>query len=103
MSSHYRAAIFSVPPPASPPSRPHRVSSSRRPRSRRRARRRDAVRSTLPPLNYPFNALEPHIDAKTMEIHHDRHHAAYVTNLNNFRQDNPQLGASAGRRMCSAI
>jgi len=32
----------------------------------------------LPPLNYAFNALEPHIDAKTMEIHHDRHHAAYV-------------------------
>jgi Fe-Mn family superoxide dismutase len=42
---------------------------------------------TLPPLTYPFNALEPHIDAKTMEIHHDRHHAAYVANLNNDRQD----------------
>ena len=37
----------------------------------------------LPPLGYPFNALEPHIDARTMEIHHDRHHAAYVANLNN--------------------
>lgn len=37
---------------------------------------------TLPPLPYAFNALEPHIDAQTMEIHHDRHHAAYVTNLN---------------------
>ncbi len=37
---------------------------------------------TLPPLDYAFGALEPHIDAKTMEIHHDRHHAAYVTNLN---------------------
>ena len=37
---------------------------------------------TLPPLPYPKNALEPHIDAKTMEIHHDKHHAAYVTNLN---------------------
>ncbi|MCG8348333.1 MAG: superoxide dismutase [Chloroflexales bacterium] len=36
----------------------------------------------LPPLPYPFNALEPHIDAQTMEIHHDRHHAAYVNNLN---------------------
>ena len=36
----------------------------------------------VPPLPYPFNALEPHIDAKTMEIHHDKHHAAYVTNLN---------------------
>ena len=37
---------------------------------------------TLPPLPYPNNALEPHIDAMTMEIHHDKHHAAYVTNLN---------------------
>lgn len=37
----------------------------------------------LPPLPYAFNALEPHIDAKTMEIHHGKHHAAYVTNLNN--------------------
>jgi len=36
----------------------------------------------LPPLPYPKNALEPHIDAMTMEIHHDKHHAAYVTNLN---------------------
>ncbi len=36
----------------------------------------------LPPLDYAFNALEPHIDAKTMEIHHDKHHNAYVTNLN---------------------
>jgi superoxide dismutase, Fe-Mn family len=35
----------------------------------------------LPPLPYPNNALEPHIDAKTMEIHHDKHHNAYVTNL----------------------
>lgn len=37
----------------------------------------------LPKLNYAFNALEPHIDAKTMEIHHGKHHQAYVTNLNN--------------------
>src|SRR6266496_1258057 len=36
----------------------------------------------LPPLPYAFDALEPHIDAQTMEIHHDRHHQAYVTNLN---------------------
>jgi len=37
----------------------------------------------LPPLSYPKEALEPHIDARTMEIHHDKHHAAYVNNLNN--------------------
>jgi len=37
---------------------------------------------TLPALPYAFNALEPHIDARTMEIHHDKHHNAYVTNLN---------------------
>jgi Fe-Mn family superoxide dismutase len=36
----------------------------------------------LPPLPYPKEALEPHFDAQTMEIHHDKHHAAYVTNLN---------------------
>jgi Fe-Mn family superoxide dismutase len=36
----------------------------------------------VPPLPYPKDALEPHIDAQTMEIHHDKHHAAYVTNVN---------------------
>ncbi len=40
------------------------------------------VAFSVPPLPYAFDALEPHIDAKTMEIHHDKHHAAYVTNLN---------------------
>jgi superoxide dismutase, Fe-Mn family len=38
---------------------------------------------TLPALPYAFDALEPHIDARTMEIHHDKHHAAYTNNLNN--------------------
>ena len=49
---------------------------------------------TLPALTYPTNALEPHIDAKTMEIHHGKHHAAYVANLNNVAKTNPQLGTS---------
>jgi superoxide dismutase, Fe-Mn family len=47
---------------------------------------------TLPPLPYSFDALEPHIDARTMEIHHDKHHAAYVTNLNKAIADFPELG-----------
>jgi Fe-Mn family superoxide dismutase len=41
---------------------------------------------TLPELPYPASALEPHIDAKTMEIHHDKHHATYVTKLNEALQ-----------------
>lgn len=48
----------------------------------------------LPPLPYATNAFEPHIDAKTMEIHHGRHHAAYVTNMNNVAKANPQLGTT---------
>lgn len=45
----------------------------------------------LLPLPYPFDALEPYIDAKTMEIHHDKHHAAYVTNLNKALEGHPEL------------
>jgi Fe-Mn family superoxide dismutase len=44
----------------------------------------------LNPLPYAFDALEPHIDAKTMEIHHDKHHAAYVNNLNAALANSPQ-------------
>lgn len=47
----------------------------------------------LPPLPYSFDALEPYIDAQTMEIHHDRHHATYVTNLNGAIEKHPELGA----------
>jgi Fe-Mn family superoxide dismutase len=42
----------------------------------------ESMAYSVPDLAYPFDALEPHIDARTMEIHHDKHHAAYVTNLN---------------------
>jgi Fe-Mn family superoxide dismutase len=45
----------------------------------------------LPPLPYPFDALEPHIDAKTMEIHHDKHHGAYVNNLNKALEGHAEL------------
>jgi Fe-Mn family superoxide dismutase len=45
----------------------------------------------LPPLPYDFSALEPHIDARTMEIHHDRHHGTYVNNLNGAIQKHPEL------------
>jgi Fe-Mn family superoxide dismutase len=47
----------------------------------------------LPKLPYPSNALEPHIDARTMEIHHGKHHAAYVTNANNALKDQPTLAS----------
>ena len=42
---------------------------------------------TLPPLPYPYEALEPHIDTQTMQIHHDKHHATYVNNLNAALKD----------------
>ena len=47
---------------------------------------------TLPALPYSFDALEPHIDARTMEIHHDKHHAAYTNNLNAALEKHPELG-----------
>ncbi|MGC2656627.1 MAG: superoxide dismutase [Bryobacteraceae bacterium] len=46
---------------------------------------------TLPPLPYPSDALEPHIDKMTMEIHHDKHHGAYVNNLNKALESAPEL------------
>ena len=47
----------------------------------------------LPPLPYPYNALEPYIDEETMRIHHDRHHGTYVTNVNNALANQPDLAA----------
>ena len=48
-----------------------------------------ALKFELPKLEYSYSALEPHIDALTMEIHHDKHHAAYTTNLNNAISGGP--------------
>ncbi len=48
----------------------------------------------LPPLPYAYESLEPHIDTMTMQIHHDKHHAAYVTNLNNALKDTPAASLS---------
>jgi superoxide dismutase, Fe-Mn family len=49
----------------------------------------------LPKLPYAFDALEPHIDARTMEIHHGKHHATYVTNLNGAIDKHPELGGKS--------
>src|SRR5216117_846689 len=49
------------------------------------------AKHTLPPLPYGFAALEPHIDAQTMQIHHDKHHQAYVNNLNAALDKHPEL------------
>jgi Fe-Mn family superoxide dismutase len=57
---------------------------------------------TLPSLPYPVDALEPHIDAKTMEIHHDKHHNAYVTNLNKALEGT-DLGNQPIERLVSQI
>ena len=51
---------------------------------------------TLPPLPYAYDALEPHIDAETMRLHHDKHHQAYVTGLNKALADLAALGAAGG-------
>jgi Fe-Mn family superoxide dismutase len=48
----------------------------------------------LPPLPFPKDALEPHMSARTLEFHHDKHHAAYVTNVNNLLKDSPLANES---------
>jgi len=57
----------------------------------------------VPPLPYDFSALEPHIDAQTMEIHHDRHHAAYVTNLNAAIAKHPELAGKSIEELLSDL
>jgi len=55
----------------------------------------------LPPLPYAFDALEPYIDAQTMEIHHDKHHAAYVKNLNAALEKHPELSNKSLHELAS--
>jgi Fe-Mn family superoxide dismutase len=57
---------------------------------------------TLPPLPYAPDALEPHFDKMTMEIHHDKHHATYVTNLNNALEGKPEMNTSV-EDLCKTI
>src|SRR5204862_1883493 len=58
---------------------------------------------SLPALPYPFDALEPHIDAKTMEIHHGKHHQAYVTNLNAALDKHPALQSKSAEDLLRTI
>jgi len=58
---------------------------------------------TLPPLPYSFDALEPYIDAKTMEIHHDKHHNAYVTNVNKALESAPDFAKLSIEELCAQI
>ncbi len=58
---------------------------------------------TLPPLPYANNALEPHIDARTMEIHHTKHHQAYINNANNALKDHPALEAKSVEELISEL
>jgi superoxide dismutase, Fe-Mn family len=58
---------------------------------------------TLPPLPYAFDALEPYIDAKTMEIHHDKHHATYVTNLNKALEGHADLQNKTVEQLLSGL
>ena len=57
----------------------------------------------LPKLPYDFAALEPHIDAQTMQIHHGKHHQTYVTNLNNALQSHPDLQGKSVEDLCKGI
>jgi Fe-Mn family superoxide dismutase len=58
---------------------------------------------TLPPLPYPFDALEPHIDARTMEIHHDKHHNGYVNNVNKALEGHDNLAAKSVEDLISDL
>jgi Fe-Mn family superoxide dismutase len=63
-----------------------------------------SMKITLPALGYAYSALEPAIDAQTMEIHHTKHHQAYITKLNEALEANPEFGSlNDARRFCSAL
>ena len=58
---------------------------------------------SLPPLPYDYNALEPHIDEQTMRIHHDKHHGAYVNNLNAALEKHPELQNRSAEDLLKSI
>jgi Fe-Mn family superoxide dismutase len=58
---------------------------------------------SLPPLPYDYNALEPHIDEQTMRIHHDKHHGAYVNNLNAAIEKHPDLQSRSAEDLLKSI
>ncbi|MBI3464940.1 MAG: superoxide dismutase [Planctomycetes bacterium] len=58
---------------------------------------------TLPTLSYPYDALEPHFDARTMEIHHTKHHQTYVTKLNEALGNAPALGSKSLEELLTGI
>src|SRR3954453_11497837 len=58
---------------------------------------------SLPPLPYPPDALEPHIDTQTMQIHHGKHHAAYVNNLNAALEKHPELQGKSAEDLVSKL
>src|ERR1035441_314429 len=57
----------------------------------------------LPKLPYAYDALEPHIDARTMEIHYTKHHQTYITNVNNALKDKPELAAKSVEDLISNL
>jgi len=61
------------------------------------------ARHVLPQLPYDFAALEPHIDAQTMQIHHGKHHQAYITNLNNALNKHPELSSRSVEELLRGI
>jgi Fe-Mn family superoxide dismutase len=58
---------------------------------------------TLPPLPYAYEALQPHIDAETMQIHHDKHHQAYITNANKLLVDQPELAKLSPEELLASL